>query len=439
MFPDRAPSHLADPRPRSAVSHGAGLAGLVGVALWIAAAKHYRLDGPYSALVNLLACALPMIGWSLLVDKVHRAATTGIDWSSVRSWRETVDGSLTKLAGLWATWGAIALIYATGRFYWQGNFQFAMWCFAHAAPVLFVLSVPYVLWIDRRLIEPRDGAYHLGAWMMGQPYDREAIYGHLRAWGVKAFFLAFMLAITPPGFGDLIRADWHGAAAHPVTLANLLITLMFVIDVAFASVGYILTMRPLDSHIRSANPYAAAWMAALMCYPPFLLMSTGGPLDYHPGTLGDRSWLYWLDGHDWVLAAIGAALVALSATYAWATVAFGPRFSNLTHRGILTHGPYSWSRHPAYLSKNLFWWLSTLPFLSTAGLVEGARATLLLAAVSGVYFWRAKTEERHLRADPDYRAYDAWMARNGPVPRFFAWAFGGRRAEARPEPRPSEA
>ena len=43
----------------------------------------------------------------------------------------------------------------------------------------------------------------------------------------------------------------------------------------------------------------------------------------------------------------------------------GPRFSNLTHRGILTHGPYAWSKHPAYLSKNLFWWLSSLPFLAT--------------------------------------------------------------------------
>jgi hypothetical protein len=43
-----------------------------------------------------------------------------------------------------------------------------------------------------------------------------------------------------------------------VALANWLITFMFVIDVAFATAGYILTFRPLDSHIRTANPYAAA-------------------------------------------------------------------------------------------------------------------------------------------------------------------------------------
>ena len=82
---------------------------------------------------------------------------------------------------------------------------------------------------------------------------------------------------------------------------------------------------------------------------------------------------------------------------------------------------YRWSRHPAYLSKNLFWWLSTLPVLTTGGWVDATRATLLLGTVGGVYWWRAKTEERHLGLDPDYRAYSAWMDRNAPVPRFFRW------------------
>jgi protein-S-isoprenylcysteine O-methyltransferase Ste14 len=375
------------------------------------------LDGPYAALVNVVACGGPMILWSLLVDKVHRSPTTGIDWHAVRPWCETRGVSLTKLAGLWATWGGIALIYATGRFYWQGNFAFAMWCITYSAPVLFAASVPYVLWLDRRLVEPRDGAWHLGAWLSGQPgSDPEAIHAHLRAWAVKAFFLAFMLAIVPAGFGSLIR--WSGSLGDPVALAGGLIALMFVIDVAFATVGYLLTLRPLDSHIRSASPYASGWAAALVCYPPFILMEAGGPLDYHPGT---SDWTQWFGGHPVILAATGAVLVALTAVYAWATVAFGMRFSNLTNRGILTHGPYAWSRHPAYLTKNLFWWVSTIPFLTTGTPVDAVRATLILAAVSGVYWWRAKTEERHLSLDPDYVAYSAWMERNAPIPRLVRW------------------
>ncbi len=413
----------AEPRPASAVSHGVGLAGLAGVIVWIAIARAYGMDGPYAALVNLLACGIPMIVWSIFVDKVHRRSSTGIDWAAARPWRDTIDVSLVKLAGLWATWAAIALIYATCRFYWEGNFAFAMWCLGTAAPALFLLSIPYVLWLDRYLVEPRDGAWALGAWLTNTARpEPDVIYGHLRAWGVKAFFLAFMLAIVPPGFAEFIQTPTFGILADPVRLANWLITFMFVIDVAFATVGYILTMRPLDAHIRSANPYAAGWAAALICYPPFILMDAGGPLDYHPGT---ADWTYWLQGYPVLLALVGALLVLLTGIYAWATVAFGLRFSNLTHRGILTHGPYAWSRHPAYLTKNLFWWVSTIPLLSTGSLADAARATLILAAVSGVYYWRARTEERHLSADPAYQEYSAWMSRNAPVPRFFRW-IGGR-------------
>ena len=430
MFHDRtlAARSAADPRPRSAVSAGTGIAGLAGLLVWVAIARHYGMDGPYSALTNLVFCGVPMVLWSVFVDKVHRNPSIGIDWETTRPWRETIDVSLTKLAGLWLTWGGIAAIYATGRFYWDGNFAFSMWCFQLAAPVLFVLSVPYILWIDRRLTEPKDGAYMLGAWLMGlnETIDRDAIFNHLRSWAVKAFFLAFMLAIVPPGFGDFVRADFARTIHDPVALSNWLITFMFTIDVAFATVGYILTFRPLDSHIRTANPYAAAWMAALICYPPFILMGDGGPLDYHPGT---ADWTYWFQGHPVVLGIVGAMLVALTGIYAWATVAFGFRFSNLTHRGILTHGPYALSRHPAYLSKNLFWWIATLPFLSTTGdWTQGLRAAALMAVVSGVYYWRAKTEERHLGADPAYREYREWMERNAPVPRFFAWV-AGRKAE----------
>ena len=424
MFHDRRlrADLRADPRPASAVGHGVGIAGLIGLVAWIAVARTVGMDGPYAALVGIAACGVPMVLWSLLVDKVHRRASTGIDWAHPRPWRESLDVSLVKLAGLWATWGVIALVYATFRFYWDGPYTFAMAVLAAAAPILFVGSIPYVLWLDRYLVAPKDGAWALGAWLIGAaPLDGDAVAAHARAWTVKGFFLAFMIAIVPGGFGDFVRADLATALGDPVSLSNWLITFMFVVDVAFACVGYLLTMRPLDAHIRSANPFAAAWTAALICYPPFIMMDDGRPFDYRPGT---AEWSHWLAGHPWLLGATGVVLVALTAIYAWATVAFGLRFSNLTHRGVLTHGPYAWSRHPAYLAKNLFWWISTVPILSTGSMVDAARATILLGVVSGIYYWRAKTEERHLSADPDYRAYHAWMTRHGAVPRLLRWARG---------------
>ena len=116
----------------------------------------------------------------------------------------------------------------------------------------------------------------------------------------------------------------------------------------------------------------------------------------------------------WIWAAI---LIFLTAIYAWATVAFGLRFSNLTYRGVLTNGPYRFTRHPAYLSKNLYWWFATMPFIATTGsLTDSVRNTVLLGLVSAVYYWRAKTEEKHLSAeDPKYRDYSApgcWRMRD---------------------------
>jgi protein-S-isoprenylcysteine O-methyltransferase Ste14 len=156
------------------------------------------------------------------------------------------------------------------------------------------------------------------------------------------------------------------------------------------------------------------------------MMNPGGPLHYLAGTAGHDGWVTWLEEYKLLMVVWAIALVSLAAFYAWATVAFGIRFSNLTHRGVLTHGPYAITKHPAYVSKNLFWWLATLPFFAVTGDMNDAlRNTAILAMVSGVYYWRARTEERHLMADPAYREYAEWMERNGPLPRLLRKLRGG--------------
>jgi protein-S-isoprenylcysteine O-methyltransferase Ste14 len=428
-----APPH--DPRPKSAVSAMTGLVGLIGLFAWTTVAWVYGMVGPLAALVGLVACGVPMVAWALFVDKVHRNPTTGIDWQSPpRPLREIADISLAKIAGLWGIWAIIGGLYCIGRWYWDGGYLFAMSVLGYCIVPMLVLSVPYVLWLDRRLKQPKDGAWHFGQLLIGRGdlADRDELHHFFRAWAVKGFFLAFMISIVPGNWADTIAPDWAWIAGNPIHLAGWLIGAMFMVDVSFATVGYVLTLKPLDAHIRSANPYAAGWTAALICYPPFVLMGQGAPLDYHIGTAGIDGWTYWLQNYPLVTALFGAWLVLLTGIYAWATVAFGFRFSNLTHRGILTNGPYAWSKHPAYLSKNLFWWFAVLPFLATThSLTDAIRNTAVMAMVSGVYYWRARTEERHLSEDPDYRDYAAWMDRNGPIPRLIAKLRPGRaRAEA---------
>ncbi|NIJ34888.1 methyltransferase family protein [Sphingomonas oligoaromativorans] len=414
----------SDARPRSAVSTGVGLVGLAGLAAFYGAVRLWALDSPWVPLAGLAACALPMLLWSLLVDRVHRNPSTGIDWSAPpRPWQDAADTGLVKLAGLWATWGLIAGFYALGRWYWSGDYLYAMDVLRMALLPLLLLSIPYVIWLDRRLVEPRDGAWAFGTWLLtaGRGADaalRRKIAEHMRSWAIKGFFTAFMLSALRGNWAAATGVSPAAMAADPVALADGLVALMFLIDVSMGTVGYLFTMRPLDSHIRSGNPFVAGWTAALICYPPFILMNAGGPLDYQQHQLG---WARALSDHPLLQPLWAFALVGLTAAYAWATVAFGLRFSNLTHRGILTHGPYRFTKHPAYVSKNLFWWMATLPMLTTSGdWRDGLRNSCLLAVISGVYFWRAKTEERHLMPDPAYRAYAGWMARHGPLAK--AWA-----------------
>ncbi len=337
--------------PRSDVSAGVGLSGLAGLFLWIAICRNWPgiaealhlpgpreiLSGPHAALMAVVFSGTPMLAWSLLADKVHRRASTGIDWANPRPLSAVIDISTTKLAGLWATWALIGFLYGIARWCWQGQYLFAMEVIGAAAVPMFLLSVPYVLWLDRVLVGPRDGAWHFGAMLIGrEAYDREEVWHHLRAWAVKGFFCAFMISILPPGFAAIVSLDLAAIWGDPVRMATAMTALLFLIDVQIAMVGYLVTMKPLDAQIRTANPHLAGWLAALMCYPPFLLMGGGDPLDYHQGT---ADWAFWMQGHPALLWAWGALLVFLTGVYAWATVAFGIRFSNLTYRGVLTNGP----------------------------------------------------------------------------------------------------
>lgn len=420
-------------RPKSDVSPGVGLVGVAGLLAWILLCRNWAtiaealdisgprmaMSGPYAAVATLLFTALPMIGWSLIIDKVHRRPSTGIDWAKRCSLRETIRISAIKLVGYWATWAGIGFFYCVGRWYWDGQYLFAMDVIGALAVPMLVLSVPYVLWLDRYLIVPRDAAWHFGALLLRREgWDGGQVAKHWRTWAIKGFFSAFMISILPGGFALVVNADYAALMHDPVRLGQVLVETLFLIDVQIGTVGYLLTFRPLDAHIRSGNPLLAGWVAALMCYPPFVWGTMGRP-DVMGYTAATADWSYWLAGSVPMLWVWAGLLVFLTGVYAWATFAFGIRFSNLTYRGVITNGPYRFTRHPAYLSKNLFWWCSVMPFLVINGsFTDVVRNTVMLSLVSGIYFWRAKTEEAHLLAeDQKYRAYHAWMAQNALITR----------------------
>lgn len=374
----------------------------------------------------------PIVFWSVMIDRAQDRPSTGLDLRTP----DRAHGAWAiigpKLIGFWATWAAIAAIYCVFRWYWQEPYLFAMTVLRDAMLPIGLLSYAYVTYVSRYMVNPRDGAWHLGALFCGiSGWSGRAIAEHARAWAVKGFFLAFMLSILPGAYRFVVLRPWDEIFLSPFALTTWLIGLMFLIDIVFGTMGYLLTSRLLDAHIRSTEPRVAGWVAALICYPPFVLMGEGRIIDTRHATFGEENWVHWLPNNPLVHALWGAVLVALTGIYAWSTLAFGPRFSNLTHRGIITHGPYAFTKHPAYLSKVFFWWLSVLPFCVTSGkLSDAVRNCVAMGVVSAIYFWRAKTEEAHLSHDPIYRDYADWIARYGLFARIRP---RGRRAAA-PEP-----
>ncbi|MBI3928153.1 MAG: DUF1295 domain-containing protein [Armatimonadetes bacterium] len=228
---------------------------------------------------------------------------------------------------------------------------------------------------------------------------------------VKVYFVPVMITFYFGNAGAIftsladVSSGWSADSLYRLGYHSFLF-----MDVSVCLLGYLSASRWLGNKTRSVDGTMAGWTVALACYPPFVAVSSS--LLPYTTQMGPEPWLrftrlpgldsetgLWLDGALAILLRV-VALLAL-ALYVSAQVSFGLRFSNLTHRGIISRGPYAWVRHPAYVGKNLAWWSeSILSFTS-------GWQFLFLAGWNIVYTARALTEERHLGHFADYRSYCA--------------------------------
>lgn len=178
---------------------------------------------------------------------------------------------------------------------------------------------------------------------------------------------------------------------HSVYL--ILFNLLFIVDVGIAIIGYTVASRWLDNRTRSVDMTMGGWFVAIMCYPPMNSGFSGYFISYTaPET-------HNVVTSELALMILMALILICFTIYVWATVVLSFKFSNLTHRGIVTTGPYSVIRHPAYATKNLAWWLDNTFVFSNFW------AALGMLGWNIVYFLRGLTEERHLNWDKKYREY----------------------------------
>lgn len=185
-----------------------------------------------------------------------------------------------------------------------------------------------------------------------------------------------------------------GAAIVFTWLLPMMSKVILLADLLVPSAAYLLEFGWLRNRIKSVDPFVTGWIVCLACYFPFDgWLSAALPA----AAAGTATWAQS------PLLARGLQIAVITAQLLWLTptLCLGLRASNLTNRGIVGFGPYRVVRHPQYALRMLWLLAESAPRLHIWQVGAHVVFTSLLYVLRGV------TEERHLCADPDYRAYAA--------------------------------
>lgn len=289
-----------------------------------------------------------------------------------------------------------------------------LWDYLFVLPVLLVLLPIYVRWSDSRLFEPEDGYASIGRVVLRkEPWCWPIHKPLILAWAVKTLFIPIMYGGLQLMLFELLL---YRPTLNPVALVAWLFTFGLTFDILIATIGYLCTSRLLATDVRSTDSTWSGWLVCMICYPPLWVI-----MKAIREQADNVTWEHWLSPDQPIYWLWATLIVSSWGVYWLSTASFGVRFSNLTYRGLIAHGPYRYTKHPAYWGKNIYWWLHTVPFVGVSTLEDFARNFMGLGFVSLIYYLRAKTEERHLSKFPEYRAYCDWIAVNGLLPRCQKW------------------
>jgi hypothetical protein len=328
----RAMAQTSPPCPRSATHWGVALSGLIGFAVafdFVYVVRPFA-NPVYSALVMMPILAAFVFAGDFIWGRLYQRPSTGLNFSRWRpSWRRSV----VKFVGLVGSVGFIAALYALFPEYYGDFYAAYFHALGLALPILFALAVPYIYWVDAAMVAPEDGLWQAGCFVLCQfgRVNFAALWQHTLGWLVKGFFLPLMFVYFCGDLGTVLAQE-GSIVGNFKAFYDFSYILLYFVDVCYSTTGYVFSLRLFDTHLRSSEPTLLGWSAALLCYEPFWSLIGSRYLAYdtaHP-------WGDFLYGDQTLYAVWGSVILALILVYVWATIMFGCRFSNLTHRGIIT-------------------------------------------------------------------------------------------------------
>lgn len=274
-------------------------------------------------------------------------------------------------------------------------------------PIIVIFIPIYVYFTDRRLINPYDEYIQIADIINKKiPLNKTLIKKFLLKTLVKCVFVPFMYSGFLGNLEILLNTSFTlSIPSLSITLFNIGINL----DMLVGTFGYLISSSLINNQIRDTDSNFLGWLFALLCYPPLVSLRTK--------LSSQTDNLIWSDiiPQDTILYWIMFLIINLLWIIYWlATFEFGMGFSNLSYRKLVNTGVYRYTKHPAYLAKNLYWWLYTLPFCGVALFSANWWENMFtLTLTSLIYYGRACSEERHLMKFPEYQAYAEYISQYG--------------------------
>lgn len=290
-------------------------------------------------------------------------------------------------------------------------------------PMVGFMYLPYVMnWLNT----DRNIYANFGLLLSGQfkKVDKDLLSFLFQSVLLRGFFIPFMVIIlmvaTETIFGEgsyplkLLHEDFEWSFEKASQIVFMAYYFLILLDVTTGTLGYILVTKSLNSDVRSLDPKFLGWFSCLICYPPFwgLVNKT-----FLLVLVSSMQWEVIFEGQETTLFFWSLLILLCGGMEAISGATFGIRFSNIAYRGLITSGPYRFSKHPQYISKMFHRIFVILPFIGYVSWIDWFSGMLGFSVLCLMYFLRARTEENHLTAFPDYVDYANAMNERG----IFRW------------------